>query len=70
MFRDAADEIGADYRQLKKLHDVFSVVEEIEIHSLGEGNFQIILDKKMALYFYKQTGEKYKYDGFETGDYN
>ena len=53
-----------------KAHDVFSQVKRIDILPSVSGyrGFQLILDKKTALYFY-QDGDHFVYDGFEMGKY-
>ena len=71
LFMDAADEIGLDYKKLEKLHDVFSKAESIEVHPFGgKDDFQIIIDKKIALFFYARGNNRYHYDGFEMGKYD
>jgi len=71
LFMDAADEIGLDYKKLDKLHDVFSKAEVIEIQLLSrKDDFQMIIDKKIALYFYAKGNNQYDYDGFEMGKYD
>lgn len=53
-----------------KVQDLFSKFKRIDIFpsiSGGRG-FILILDRKLALYFY-QDGDHFIYDGFEVGDY-
>ena len=70
LFMDAADEIGLDHKKIENLHDVFSKAESIEVQPLsGKDDFQIIIDKKITLFFYARGNNQYDYDGFEIGDY-
>ena len=61
---------GAKTEQAEKLHDIFSQSQRIDlIPAKGHGRgFKIIIDQKTALFF-DQDGDKFVYDGWETGEY-
>lgn len=63
-------EFGMDPEVMEKANDLFFNVKRIDIVPSASGGrgFQIILDKSTALYFY-QDGDRFIYDGSETGEY-
>jgi hypothetical protein len=67
-------EIDADYSVLESINGALQGIEHVDIFPFspregGHRGFMLVLDRKMALYFY-QDGESFRYDGYEMGEYD
>jgi len=59
-----------DFKRAEAFHEVLSKSKRIDIFptKCGGRGFILIIDQQTALFFY-QDGDKFIYDGWETGEY-
>ena len=70
--RYAAEEQGVDYGDVDKAMKLFGEGKRIDFQPLSGVNGRgliIFIDKKLSLWFF-QDGDKFKFDGYEMGEYD